>query len=534
MKKSLFSVAMIFATLSVTAGGLLTNTNQNVAYLRNVARDASIEIDAVYSNPAGLAFLEKDGFHISLNNQSAWQTRTIVSTFKPFALNGGNETKTYEGKATAPFIPSLQAAYKKNKWVFSGSFAVVGGGGTLIFDKGLPSFEAMLLTQKTAQGSLFENLTKLNVGAIGIGYTGVPAGYSLDMSLKGSSIIYGAQLGATYKINDMFSAFVGGRINFVNNSYEGYLRNVQITNANGLKNHFTGAADMANGVVSMLQAAIGGGKGDALLSTFVPQQNLVAIANKLGKTPEEIGALNATQAYGAFGNIFSEAAKLASGAAAGVTLLEKGVSATDIELDSKQSGIGVTPIIGFDFNWKKLNIGVKYEFITKLDIKNNTKTDGTGLFKDGEKTPNDIPALLTIGAGYEILPVLRASAGFHYFFDKQAKMAADKQKELKHGTYEVLLGLEYDITKWLLVSASALTTQYGVTDKFQQDMSFSLSSFSYGFGAEVAITKDLKVNLAYFFTNYDDYVKKSSYNGQGEDTFKRTNKAFGIGVDYRF
>jgi len=115
-------------------------------------------------------------------------------------------------------------------------------------------------------------------------------------------------------------------------------------------------------------------------------------------------------------------------------------------------------------------------------------------------------------------------------------MADDKQKELNHGTYEVLLGLEWDITKWLLVSASAMTTQYGVkpNSNFQSDMSFSLNSFSYGFGAAVSITENLKVNLAYFFTNYDDYVKKSSYNGQGEDTFKRTNKAFGIGVDYRF
>lgn len=38
------------------AGGLLTNTNQNVAFLRNPARDGAIGIDGVYSNPAGVAF----------------------------------------------------------------------------------------------------------------------------------------------------------------------------------------------------------------------------------------------------------------------------------------------------------------------------------------------------------------------------------------------------------------------------------------------------------------------------------------------
>lgn len=73
MKKiSLISIVLLTVSTTTFAGGLLTNTNQNIAFLRNPARDASIEIDAVYSNPAGLAFLAKDGFHISLNGQSAF------------------------------------------------------------------------------------------------------------------------------------------------------------------------------------------------------------------------------------------------------------------------------------------------------------------------------------------------------------------------------------------------------------------------------------------------------------------------------
>ncbi|MEG2515011.1 MAG: hypothetical protein RSA92_06710, partial [Bacteroidaceae bacterium] len=138
MKKNyLIGILLTMVSIATYAGGLLTNTNQNIAFLRNPARDASIEIDAVYSNPAGIAFLQKDGFHFSLNGQSAFQTRTITSTFAPFAAFGGNATKEYEGEASAPFVPSLQAAYKKNKWSFSGSFAVTGGGGKATFNKGL-------------------------------------------------------------------------------------------------------------------------------------------------------------------------------------------------------------------------------------------------------------------------------------------------------------------------------------------------------------------------------------------------------------
>jgi len=54
----------------------------------------------------------------------------------------------------------------------------------------------------------------------------------------------------------------------------------------------------------------------------------------------------------------------------------------------------------------------------------------------------------------------------------------------------------------------------------------------------VKITPDLRLNIAYFFTNYSDWTKASAnYNGTtlaGTDVFSRTNKVFGIGVDYKF
>ena len=69
-------------------------------------------------------------------------------------------------------------------------------------------------------------------------------------------------------------------------------------------------------------------------------------------------------------------------------------------------------------------------------------------------------------------------------------------------------------------------------------MSFSLNSYSLGFGGAINITENIRINLAYFFTNYDDWTKKSNnYAGtpmQGTDVFGRTNQAFGIGVDFRF
>ena len=100
MKKKILAAFVGTAVSSVTfAGGLLTNTNQNVAFLRNPARDAAIGIDGVYSNPAGVVFLP-EGFHVSLNFQSAYQTREVTSTFAPFAYgvgNGGESVKLFKG-----------------------------------------------------------------------------------------------------------------------------------------------------------------------------------------------------------------------------------------------------------------------------------------------------------------------------------------------------------------------------------------------------------------------------------------------------
>ena len=87
-KISLIGFVMLIVSIPTFAGGLLTNTNQHVAFLRMLARGASIDIDGVYSNPAGLAFLPGDGLYLSLNGQSAYQTTYIDMTFPLFPEDG--------------------------------------------------------------------------------------------------------------------------------------------------------------------------------------------------------------------------------------------------------------------------------------------------------------------------------------------------------------------------------------------------------------------------------------------------------------
>ena len=147
MRKQLTTIAIAFATAvpSALAGGLVTNTNQNAAYLRLMCQDGIIDLSGLYANPAGTAFL-KPGHHFSLNLQNARQSRNIETSFPLFALNGKNPNTThrFEGDAYAPVIPSFHYSYNtEGKWSFNLNFALGGGGGKCEFDNGLGSFEAL-------------------------------------------------------------------------------------------------------------------------------------------------------------------------------------------------------------------------------------------------------------------------------------------------------------------------------------------------------------------------------------------------------
>lgn len=442
MKKFLFiSAATLCISFPTFAGDYLTNTNQNAAFLRMIARGASIDIDGVYSNPAGLSFLSHEGFDLSLTGQSAYQTREIDATFPLFQqADGTNGSRLYKGTASAPFIPSFQGLYKKDNWVISASFAITGGGGKASFSNGLPMFDAL------AMGMIHQQT----------GGQVTPQMYDINTSMDGKQYIYGVQLGLSYKINDWLSVFAGGRMNYVKSGYEGYLKAYMKENLGGTQ-----------------------------------------LAN--------------------------------------------------LELDCDQSGWGLTPIIGVDAKLGRWNLAAKYEFKTNLNIENQTHTlevpTGTPEavikpYADGEQTPSDIPAYLSVAAGYEILPNLRASVEYHFYDDKHAGMLNDRQKTLKHGTHEYLAGMEWDITKRLTVSGGFQKTNYGLSNDFQTDTSFSCDSYSLGFGARVNLTQAWSIDVAYFWTHYNKYTKETdSYNGtglKGTDIYNRTNKVFGLSLNYKF
>lgn len=488
------------ATESVMAGGLLTNTNQNIAFLRNPARDAAIGIDGVYSNPAGVAFLD-NGFHLSVNLQNAHQTRTIKTGFPLFAGNvksPGQTIHEFEGKADAPVIPSLQAAYNKGKWSFQFGFAITGGGGKCEFDGGLGSFEKVV-AGVTTYSSTINNLYQ-TLGALGIpGMAGHGMGqqYGYDSYMRGRQYYYGFTLGAAYKVTDNLSVYGGLRMLYGTSNYYGYVKNIAVEH-------------IENGTSSMVPAS----KHFAELSAQLNQY--AGIMEAVGK-PEQAQQL----------------------AAAAGQVLALSAGTQDIELNCDQTGWGVAPIIGVDYKLGKLNLAAKYEFKTRMRLKNKSANSlsakGISMldkFGDGKKVAEDSPALLTVGAQYEILPQLRVMAGWHHYFDVDTKQYT---KDMLDDSNEYLFGAEYDINKRLQVSAGAQRTKYGMKDAGMNDISFNVDSWSFGLGIGVNVTENIKVNAAYFQTLYDDYnMSEGAAPAMTTNSFTRTNRVLGLGVDMKF
>ena len=437
-------IATAFTTSQ--AGGLMTNTNYHIAFDRMMARGATFDIDAAYSNPAGTVW-GYEGFQLSVNFQKPWQLRNIKHD-----MNGSS--KLYEGVASAPIVPALFASYHKKRFAVSAMIGIVGSGGFVKYDDGVPMFNVVLANMLAQKGI-------------------APGTYQLNSEMKGKQYIYGGQLNLTYKVTDWLSVAAGARANY----YDGYYRG-----------HVTAEEHPLLGTLANLQ------------------------------------------------------------------------------LDVDQRGWGYTPLVGVNFHKGPLTVAARYEFRTKINVPNKTNElkaelgpkvmamlqqtdpaslaaiasalgDKTAAYQDGAETRYDMPALLSVAVGYEFEKNFRATLEYHFFDDKNAKMANDRQKALSHGTHEILAGVEGEINDRWTLSWGVQHTDYGTTDDYQQNTSFACDSYSIGLGAAYKISDKVRLNAGYFCSIYDDYEKQCLPTREGytgTETYSRTNHVIGLGVDFKF
>jgi long-subunit fatty acid transport protein len=507
-KVSLLFFAALFSA-NLFAGGIVTNTNQSAAWVRWLVRDASLGIDAVYYNPAGLSKLG-NGFHLSLNNQFIFQTQTITCDY-PY-LNG--TPKSYEANVKALLYPDIFAAYNIGKFSFSFGVVPIGGGGSADFADGIASFEIPVSNLDTI---LSYNLA--GVDGFVQGQTGTDphyrdvTGYSLKAALNGSSVYLGFQGNVSYAINDFIQVALGARYVTVNNTYEGHLTDIHIM-----------APDQYGGEQP-------------------PGQYMYLVADGV----ESVNSFLAMM-------LRQSAAELTA-------------ATEDGYVNVTQKGSGWTGIVSVNISpSENLNIALKYEHHTKIELTNETSVDSFAMFPDGAKSRADLPGMLSAGVQYRLMDRLTLQAGFHYYLDKTAyygKTAIDsltgqpviepdgisfKQVDnrdfMDGNTWELGLGAEFMITKRLGVSAGYLHVTTGANEKYQSAIGYSLSTNTYGGGLVYNFTDKIQLNLGFDYVVYqsDDVAHTETveldnthaFDVPYKNVYEKNTMVFGVGLDISF
>ena len=471
--KKIFYSAVLFAVCSseAMAGGLVTNSNQSASFLRNPARDAVIDIDGVYTNPAGVCFMP-NGFHLGLTGQHPEQQRIATTKFQPLALNQnylGEATRTYKGQASAPIVPSFQAAYVMDKWTVSASFAVGGGGGKCTFDKGIGSLECLVATMPS-------QLAKQNNMPIGT-YT-----YTLDSYMKGRQYYFGFQVGAGYKINENLSVFGGLRTVFGNASYTGYVKNIKYTSVDQ-----TATAPYTAAIINGINAQVA----DMEMTT---DQSCVGYTPVISVDYRLNDQWNFAVKYEFRTKMNLENSSEMNEAARGQEALDK--------FNDKVNKYVRDDIPG------TLTLGVQYSPIETVRL-----NAGYHFYDDCNAKKAD-------------KKLINADGTEEYVAEN---------KLINHGTREFLFGAEWDATKLLTVSAGWQNTHYDLSDAYMSDMVHNLSSNMIVCGVRLHVTEKISVDLGYMHNFYDKRTVETMVKGvPKKDVYERKNDAFAVGVNFDF
>lgn len=541
LKVACLTAAIASSSVSF-AGGFLTNTNQNVAFNRMMSREASIGIDGVYYNPAGVVFLG-DGHHLSINWQLAYQDRTIKNDYSLFTnnVNSPITPREFKGEAFAPVIPSFQYAYNKGRWSFQGNFALTGGGGKCTFDNGLGSFERIVAETamaacglaRTVDGALGSVLGR-EVSMFGSDQAfGAGGKYSFNSYMHGRQYYFGLSLGAAYKVSDNFSVFGGVRGIYATTNYYGYVEDIKVGNMPLYMVLDPTKKDAANIELSCDQNGIGftpiigvdfkTGKWN--FSAKYEFKTRMRLKNKSVNLVPSIGNLPA--------NLSSQMTQILT-----AQFTQAGLPA---EQAAAKAEAAATAVLA-NQTVQKTMLGLKNQFDTELD-------EAIGEYADGKKIAADIPAYLSVGVGYSPIDPLRINVGFHFFDDKNAKAYNNRQEKLDHGTLEYNAGVEYDINKKFTVSAGWQSTNYGLPEeeattskdkRFMDDKSFVTSSNSVGLGGVWHFNKKMSFTVAYFHTFYQhkkttesvELMPGNAINYSAD--YSRNNNVFAAGIDINF
>jgi len=448
MKKLIIAIRIVIPGVQVMAGGLVTNTNQSAMFTRFQCRDATIDIDAAFYNPAGLTHLSQ-GFYLSVNNQTMGQLKMVSAEYENF----GTEPKEFNARVSTPFFPGVYGVYKNGRFAFSAGINPISGGGKSTFEEGLPSLEMKISDILPTIRNSLEPLDASIEATTGVdpSYSNIVS-YDLDYTYETTTLYMGYQANLAYEINDYISVAAGVRVVNAMNRLHGKLDGITITGTTNTGTVTREPADYLRTIASDND-------------TLATSATLLAIADQIEQR-------------------------------------------TSIETHVTQKGIAFTPVLSFNYAASlRTNIAVKLELKTKLELETSVVDgkDAGGKYIDGNIVIADIPAMLSIGITRRPVNKLLIYSGVHYYFDKPIDFDGTTLQTIEmidNNSYEFAIGAEYELNDEVRMSLGWLINRPGVNSDFQSASRFRLNSNTLGGGLGIRISSLIDLNLGASYTLY--------------------------------
>jgi len=212
----------------------------------------------------------------------------------------------------------------------------------------------------------------------------------------------------------------------------------------------------------------------------------------------------------------------------GTGIIDISSIAPDVEVDAEQTGTAFNGIFGVHYDLDKLQIALKYAMQAKLEVENDTKVDGSGLFPDGAKSNEDMPAILATGISYQVSPKLKVETDFNYYFNTSADW--DGAEDNVDNGYNFGIAVEFGLSDKLLASVGYIYDAKGVKEVYQTDIGFVLDNQSIGAGFNYKLNDKMNIDLGVANTFYIEGSR--DFTGYTE-TYNKTALDVAIGVSYK-
>jgi len=237
---------------------------------------------------------------------------------------------------------------------------------------------------------------------------------------------------------------------------------------------------------------------------------------------------------GAYNLLDSYIKNLVLNTSSGSNLTSSSISKlADHVMEVTQTGVGFTGIISTNLtHMDHMNIGLRYEFLTPLELETHNDDKEASHLKDGEKTNADMPAMFGLGVSYQLVPMMRAETSFNYYFNESVNW--DGAEDDVDNGYEVGLGVEHSMGPWL-ASVGYLYSKTGATTAYRNDARMALDHHNIGFGVGYKITDAMEINaggLALIFIEETKSLPALDNGLNPHEVYNELLLGFTIGLNY--